>query len=126
MSFFSKTRGQILFDYIIKYIEISNAQILSSDNFSKKWQKKPIIQLRLQSVEAGEKIIQVPKIQAIDQNPISSADSRKKNRGIFFVFTLLKDHLMGYQMHLISFSGNEKQSRKMAPKVVKFEIFKLS
>ena len=107
MSFFSKTRGQTLFDYIVKYIEISNAQILSSDNFSKKWQKKAIIQLRLQSVEAGEKIIQVPKIRATDQNRISSADSRKRNRGIFFVFAVLKDHLLGYQMHLISFSGNE-------------------
>ena len=40
ISFFSKTRGQILFDYIIKYIEISNAQIFSFGNFSKKWQKK--------------------------------------------------------------------------------------
>ena len=40
MSFFSKTRGQILFDLIIKYIEISNAQIFPSDNFSEKWPKK--------------------------------------------------------------------------------------
>ena len=50
--------------------------------FRKNGQKKLFFQFRLQPVEAGEKIIRVPKIRAIDQNPISSADSRKTSRGI--------------------------------------------
>ena len=58
-------------------------------------------------------------VRANDQNPISSADSRKTNRRIFFVFISFKNFLMGYQMHLNSFSGNKKQTRKMAPKRVK-------
>ena len=79
--------------------------------FRKNGKKNLFFQFRLQPVEAGEKIIRVPKIRAIDQNPISSADSRKTSRGIKIVFTPLKALLMGYQMHLVSFSGNEKQPR---------------
>ena len=64
----------------------------------------------------------INQVRANDQNPISSADSRKTNRRIFFVFISFKNFLMGYKMHLNSFSGNEKQPRKMAPKRVKKKL----